>query len=251
MGRFVEEASRNNSLSVALVVVGNEVLSGDTLDTNGNYLAKRLAEIGHRLELIVTIRDSFDAFDEFVSPIVRRFDIVFTSGGIGPTPDDITRDAMARIFGARVVENADALAMLCEFYGDRMNDNARRMAFIPDGAVLVPNLRTGAPGFRIGNVYCFAGVPQIFQDMFEAVAPSLGGIPYHRREFTTNIGESRFSHVMRDACARFPFVEIGSYPRLGGEYRVKLVFKGRDADAVDECSEYLRSAIEEIERAGN
>jgi len=247
MTRFSESQACEKQLSVALVVVGNEVLSGDTLDTNGNYLAKRLSEIGHSLELIVTIRDSFEAFEEFVAPVIKRFDIVITSGGIGPTPDDITRDAVARIFGVGVAEHPEALRMLTEFYGDRMNDNARRMALLPEGATLVPNVRTGAPGFRIGNVYCFAGVPQIFQDMFEAIAPSLGGFPLSRAEFTTNIGESRFSHAMRDACAKFPAVEIGSYPRLGGEYRVKLVFKGRDAKAVEECCRFLKAAIEAIE----
>lgn len=247
MNNSNESAFHNRSANIALVVVGNEVLSGDTIDTNGNYLAKRLSEIGHKLNLIVTIPDSYSAFEEYVKPLVHRFDLVFTSGGIGPTPDDITREAIAQIFCRELVLSEEALRLLSEFYGDRINDNVKLMAVIPKGASLVHNSRTGAPGFKVENVYCLAGVPEIFREMFETVAPCLGGKPLHRFEFTTNIGESRFSDVMRDACLKYPNVEIGSYPRLFGDYRVKLVFKGDDAADVKNCCEYMRKRICQIE----
>lgn len=239
---------QDRAADVALVVVGNEVLSGDTVDTNGNYLAKRLSEIGHRLRLIITIPDTFEAFDEYLKPIIGRFDLIFTSGGIGSTPDDITRDAVARIFGRRLVTDQEALRMLEDFYGNRINENAKRMALVPEGASLVCNERTGAPGFRLENVYCFAGVPQIFQDMVEVVVPSLGGKPLHKLQFKTIVGESRFSDIMSEACAKYPDVEIGSYPRLSEEFRARLVFKGYDEEKVEECCEYMRSRIAELEK---
>ena len=238
----------NRSARVALVIVGNEVLSGDTHDTNGHYLAHRLSEIGHRLELMLTIQDSFESFEEYVKPLISKFDIIFTSGGIGPTPDDITREAIARIVDCKAVVHEEAMRMLEEFYGDRINDNAKRMAVLPEGCELVMNVQTGAPGFKIGNIYSFAGVPEIFRDMFESVAPTLGGRPAFRRELTTKIGESRFSHVMREACEEFPDVEIGSYPKMSGEYRVKIVLKGYNGQVLDSCLTFLSERITELEK---
>ncbi len=248
MNNSNESMFQNRSANIALVIIGNEVLSGDSVDTNGSYLAKRLSEIGHKLKLIITIPDAYDAFEEYVKPLVPKFDLIFTSGGIGPTPDDITREAIAQIFCRELVFSEEALEVLREFYGDRLNDNTKRMAIVPKGATLVHNSRTGAPGFIIENVYCFAGVPQIFSEMFEVVAPCLGGKPMHRCDFTTNVGESRFSDLMRAACLKYPNVEIGSYPRLFGDYRVKLVFKGDDATEVEDCCEYLRKRICQIEQ---
>ena len=228
---------------IALVVVGNEVLSGDTLDTNGNYLAGRLSEIGCPLELAVTIPDTFDAFREYVKPLLSKFDLIFTSGGIGPTHDDITRDALADIFGLPVVPHPGAMKILEDFYGERINDNVRLMAHLPEGAKLVENVRTGAPGFRIGNVYAFAGVPEIFREMFESVAPSLSGRPMHRIDVEVSIGESRFAHVLRDAERRYSEVRIGSYPRFSGPYRVKLVFKGYDRNMLFACVEFVKAGV--------
>jgi molybdenum cofactor synthesis domain-containing protein len=248
MSTEVETMFKDRAADIALIVVGNEVLSGDTADTNGNYLAKRLSEIGHRLRLIITIPDTFDAFDEYVKPLIDRFDLIFTSGGIGSTPDDITREAVAGIFGRKLILSDEALKKLEDFYGDRLNDNAKIMALIPEGATLVSNSRTGAPGFKLENVYCFAGVPQIFQDMFEVVAPVLGGKPLHKLVFKTIIGESRFADIMREACTQFPDVEIGSYPRLSEEFRARLVFKGYEIKKVEDCCEFMRKRISELER---
>ncbi|MEP0814484.1 MAG: competence/damage-inducible protein A [bacterium] len=240
--------NESRRLRIALVVVGNEVLSGDTQDTNGHYLAQRLSALGHGLSLIVTIPDTLDAFREYVKPLIPKFDVIFTSGGIGPTHDDITREALADIFGVGIRPHPEAMRALEEFYGERINDNVRRMAHLPEGAELVANVRTGAPGFKIGNVYAFAGVPQIFRDMFDEVAPSLGARPFTKLELLVHIGESRFADVMREAERKFPAAQIGSYPRIGGEYRVKVIVKSEDEAQARECMEFIRAGAEEAER---
>jgi molybdenum cofactor synthesis domain-containing protein len=221
------------TVTACVLIIGNEILSGRTQDVNLNYLAKGLNEAGVRLREARVIPDVADTIVATVNEVRAKYDYVFTTGGIGPTHDDITAECVARAFGVPLVLHAEAKRILETRYRERgleLNEARLRMAHVPDGASLVLNSVSGAPGFRMGNVFVLAGVPQIMQAMFEGVRESLrGGRPMVSRAISCELAEGVLAKGLGEIQARYPDIDIGSYPWYRrGTYGVSLVLRSPD-----------------------
>lgn len=224
--------------TAAMLVIGDEILSGRTRDSNMYYLAGELTRHGIRLMEVRVVADDHDTIVAAVNALRAGHDHVFTSGGIGPTHDDITADAMAAAFGAAISHRADAMALLAAHYeraGLEFNDARKRMARIPDGAVLIDNPVSTAPGFTLGNVHVMAGVPNIFQAMVASVMPTLtGGEPLLSQSLRVNRGEGEVAGPFGALAAEFPDLSMGSYPFIqNGAHGTNLVIRGTDAAQID------------------
>lgn len=224
--------------TAAMLVIGDEILSGRTRDTNMHYLAGELTRIGIRLAEARVVADDHAAIVAAVNALRAGHDHVFTSGGIGPTHDDITADAIAAAFGVAIDHRADALALLQAHYdrsGLEFNAARRRMARIPDGATLIDNPVSTAPGFTLGNVHVMAGVPNIFQAMVASVLPKLtGGAPLLSQSLRVNRGEGEIAAGFGALAAEFPDLSMGSYPFIqNGAHGTNLVIRGTDPARLD------------------
>jgi len=233
--------------NAAIVVVGNEILSGDTQDTNSYWLAQNLFALGVKVELIVTLPDVIDVIDRFIRPIRDNYSLILVSGGIGPTPDDITRQAIARVYDVPLEVNEGAKKSLVKFYHGDVNDVRLQMAHVPVGCRLIANDLTGAPGFALKNCYVFPGIPRLLHEMFEEVRDEFAADPLYSAWFTCNVGESRFAGLMLEAQERFPDVTVGSYPRLEGSYRVKIVCRSRSDGEMKRALAFMEDGIRRIE----
>jgi molybdenum cofactor synthesis domain-containing protein len=234
--------------TACLIVIGNEILSGRTRDANLPYLAKRLNELGVRLIEARVIPDDEARIVETVNACRSAFDYVFTTGGIGPTHDDITSRAMARAFGVALLRHPGAVAMLEEHYAPgEINEARLSMADMPEGAELIANPVSKAPGYRIGNVFVLAGIPAVARAMFENLRHQLaGGAPLLSRTVHVFLAEGDLAAPLSELQARFPDVEIGSYPYFRQHrFGVSLVLRGSDAErlaaAVAAAKECLRA----------
>jgi molybdenum cofactor synthesis domain-containing protein len=229
---MTETPTPEKIVTACLLIIGNEILSGRTTDANLPYLARRLNELGIRLQEVRVVADSEPAIVKAVNETRAQYDYVFTTGGIGPTHDDITSGCVAKAFGTVLERNPEAVRRLERHYPPGALNEARlRMAEIPVGATLIDNPVSTAPGFRLGNVYVMAGVPRIMQAMFEGIAPTLvGGKPVLSRSVSCTLGEGVLAKGLGEIQARHPRVDIGSYPyyRVGG-FGVSLVARGTDA----------------------
>ncbi|MDZ4321858.1 MAG: molybdopterin-binding protein [Phenylobacterium sp.] len=224
--------------TAAVLIIGDEVLSGRTQDTNLTAIARFLAALGIDLMEARTVGDRKAQIVDGLNALRAAHDYVFTTGGIGPTHDDITADAVATAFGVALPEHPDALAILVRRYGDDFNAARRRMARIPEGGTLIANPVTDAPGFQIGNVFVLAGVPTIMTAMLEDVAPRLmtGAVVHARTIRVTGVGEGDVAEMLTAAARAEREVSFGSYP-FGhgsvGEIGTNLVVRGRDAAKVE------------------
>ncbi|MBP7127574.1 competence/damage-inducible protein A [Myxococcota bacterium] len=237
--------------TAAVLIIGNEVLSGRTQEANLAFLARRLGEMGIPVVEARVVRDREDEIVEAIRQMRERCTWLFTTGGIGPTHDDITTAAVARAFGIPVVRDPDAEARLRAHYAPGEVTEARlKMADVPQGAVLVDNPVSTAPGYRIGNVFVLAGVPVIAQAMFESLAPTLqGGPPILSRTVRCRTPEGVMAGALGGIQRRHPEVEIGSYPFFRrGEVGVSLVVRGTDPGALDAV---VRELVEMLRDLGD
>lgn len=233
-------------VTAGLCIIGDEILSGRTPDANLAWLARRLDEQGIRLREVRVVADDHEAIIEAVNALRNRWAYVFTTGGIGPTHDDITAAAIAAAFGVPVQRHPEAVRLLTERIGaDRMNEARLKMANMPAGARLIVNAASGAPGFVIGNVMVLAGVPMIMQAMFEAVAPELqGGTVVISRTITIRGAEGDIAEPLGAIQAQFPDISIGSYPVFErGRTGVHLVLRGTDAARLELAADTLGEAL--------
>ena len=232
--------------TAAVIVIGNEILSGRTQDANLAYLATGLGEIGIRLAEARVVRDEEAAIVATVNELRARHTYIFTTGGIGPTHDDITSECVAKAFGVKLRLDPDAVRVLQAHYPPGYLNEARlRMAHVPEGATLVENPVSRAPGFRIENVYVLAGVPLVMRAMFDGIKGQLRhGPPVLSRSVTCALGEGAIAKDLTAIQERFPDIEIGSYPyfRAGG-FGVSLVSRGTDAGRLAEVTEALKAMI--------
>lgn len=224
--------------TAAMLVIGDEILSGRTRDANMHYLAGQLTEIGLDLQEVRVVSDDAPAIVAAVQALSAGFDHVFTSGGIGPTHDDITADCIAAAFEVAIDVRADARALLQAHYdrsGQELNAARLRMARIPDGATLIDNPVSTAPGFTLRNVHVMAGVPSIFQAMVASVLPTLtGGAPLLSRSLRVVRGEGDIAGPLGAFAESHSDLSVGSYPfQKDGEYGSNIVVRGTDAEQLD------------------
>ncbi len=238
------------AVTAAVLVIGDEILSGRTQDQNSHYIAKYLADIGVDLREIRVVPDVEAEIVAAVNALRARYTYVFTTGGIGPTHDDITADAIARAFGVGIEEDPRAIDMLLErIRPDQLNEARRRMARIPLGADLIENSVSKAPGFRIGNVIVMAGVPMIMRTMLDAAAPRLrtGARVLVETIEADAIPEGRYAKDLAALAARFPEVSIGSYPQFSSAgVRNQIVLRARDASKLGAAAAATREMISRL-----
>ncbi len=239
--------------TAALVVIGDEILSGRTQDKNVAQLATWLNDQGIRLAEVRIVPDDAGRIAETVNALRTSHDYLFTTGGIGPTHDDITVDAIAQAFGVPVIVHPEARKILEDYYASRpggmvLTEARLRMARAPDGAELIPNPTSGAPGVKIGNVYILAGVPHIAASMLEALTGKLeGGRPVVSVTVGARAPESDVADLLRETEAAHPGVAIGSYPFFkDGRYGANFVVRSDDEALAratgDDLSQRLREA---------
>jgi molybdenum cofactor synthesis domain-containing protein len=230
--------------TAAMLVIGDEILSGRTRDGNTHFLAGQLTAHGIQLAEVRIVADEQPAIVAAVNALRESYDNVFSSGGIGPTHDDITADAMAAAFGVPITHRADAMALLGAHYarsGLEFNEARQRMARIPEGAVLIDNPISIAPGFSLGNVHVMAGVPNIFQAMVASVLPTLtGGAPLLSQSLRVMRGEGEVAGPFGALAAQYPDLSMGSYPfNQSGAFGTNLVIRGTDAGRIDAAMSQL------------
>jgi molybdenum cofactor synthesis domain-containing protein len=224
--------------TAAMLVIGDEILSGRTRDANMHHLARALTDHGIRLEEVRIVADVHDRIVAAIRALSASYDHLFTSGGIGPTHDDITADAVAEAMGASLDVRDDARAILQAHYdrqGMELNAARLRMARIPDGAALIENPISAAPGFTLGNVHVMAGVPTIFEAMLAGLLPTLtGGPPVLSQSLRIQRGEGDIAAALGELAMAHPEVSIGSYPfQRDGVYGSNVVVRSQDGAAVD------------------
>jgi len=226
-----EDKSGDKVVTAAIIIIGNEILSGRTQDANLAYIAKGLNEVGVTLREVRVIPDVEATIVATVNELRAAFAYVFTTGGIGPTHDDITSECIAKAFGVPWVVHPEAHKHFLSFYAPaELNEARMRMATTPEGASLVYNPVSRAPGFRMGNVYVFAGIPRVMQGMFDTVKGELkGGKPMLSRTIGTALAEGVLAKSLGEIQSRYTDIEIGSYPIMRrGAFGVNLVLRGRE-----------------------
>ena len=232
--------------TAAMLVIGDEILSGRTRDSNAHHLATVLTEAGVNLCEIRMVPDDHDVIVNAVNEMRGRVDHLFTSGGIGPTHDDITADCVAEAFGDHIDVREDARKLLEDAYSKRgieINEARLRMARIPDSATLIENPVSTAPGFTIGNVHVMAGVPAVFTEMVRTVVSQIeGGAPLISWSFRCRIGEGDLAGPLGACAKEFPDVSMGSYPFGGGAGAV-LILRCADRGRLSAAADALRLGL--------
>jgi molybdenum cofactor synthesis domain-containing protein len=229
------DAGARGPLSAAALVVGNELLSGKVQDENVLALARTLRLLGVRLSRVVMVLDDVEVIAREVRELAAQHDILFTSGGVGPTHDDVTIEGVARAFGVPVVKNERMERMLRAHYRERCTDGHLRMALVPEGADLATSDAITWPAVIVRNVWLLPGVPEIFRVKLSLVRERFGGgIPFVSRAVYTKMDEGDLKALLDRVVAAHPNVEVGSYPKWADpSYRTKLTFDGLDRDAVE------------------
>ena len=232
--------------TASMLVIGDELLSGRTQDANMHYLANKLNEVGINLSEARFIRDDAAVIVSNIVELSTKFDYLFTSGGIGPTHDDITTDCVAEAFGRQVSVRSDAFNILKKYYdgkGIELNEARLRMARIPEKADLIENLISGAPGYIIENVYVMAGVPRIFQSMLQTVLPNLKkGTPTLSISIKLYKGEGDIALELEQIVKAFSKLTFGSYPfNENGIHGTNIVIRGKDKKLMIKAEEKVRT----------
>ena len=240
-----------STVTAAMLIIGNEILSGRTKDKNVGYIAEELTAIGIQLSEVRVVRDDEAAIIEAVTVLSERYTYVFTSGGIGPTHDDITTACIAKAFGVAVERNPEAMRRLTAHYansGVEFNAARQKMAEIPVGADLIDNPVSAAPGFILKNVHVMAGVPRILQAMFEGLKPTLtGGAQMLSRTVACTVGEGTVAGGLGAIQTTYPDIEIGSYPYFrAGAFGTSLVLRGTDEAMLEAATEEVRKLVRSL-----
>ena len=220
--------------TAGILLIGNEILSGKVQDANAIYLCRELRTLGVDVRRISVIPDEVALIADAVSAFSHDYDVVFTSGGVGPTHDDVTMEGVARAMGVSVVRHPALVAMLEAYYGARVNDARLRMAEVPEGAELITAGALRFPTIVMGNVYILPGVPEIFRQKFEAIRERFRDEPIHLRNVFVRMGEGVLAGYLNALLADFPLLLLGSYPEFSNpEYQVKVTLESRDLTYVE------------------
>ncbi|MFN8543133.1 MAG: competence/damage-inducible protein A [Candidatus Binatia bacterium] len=226
--------------TAGIIVIGNEILSGKVQDSNAPFLTRELRALGVELRRIVTVPDDLDDIAAAVREFRVRFDINFTSGGVGPTHDDVTMEGIARGLERRVIRHPAIEATLRGFYKDRINAARLRLADVPEGTELIVDGRLGFPTIKCENFYILPGIPELFEQKFHSLRDRFASAPYHLRVVYTRDGEGTIAEHLNATLAAFPQLLLGSYPRMDDtEYAVKLTLESKDRDYVERAFHHL------------
>jgi molybdenum cofactor synthesis domain-containing protein len=240
----------SQTVTAAILVIGDEILSGRTKDRNIGYIAEYVARLGVEVREVRVVPDDEGEIVAALNALRARWDYVFSTGGIGPTHDDITADAVAKAFGVAIGEDPRALAIMMQRYQPAdLTPARRRMARIPEGAELIENPVSKAPGFRIGNVIVMAGVPSVMQAMLDYAVKGLrtGQIMLVETIEAAGLPEGRYGSPLGEIAAARPQVSIGSYPSYAdGTFRNQIVVRGKDAEAVTDARRAVEAMIAEL-----
>jgi molybdenum cofactor synthesis domain-containing protein len=238
----------DKDITASLLLIGNELLSGRTQDKNLAYIGRHLSDLGIRLVEARVIPDEMDVIVEVLNQCRADYDYVFTTGGIGPTHDDITAAAIARAFGRPLQIHPEAEQRLRKHYGDKVNAARLKMAAMPAGAELIDNPLSAAPGFQIENVFVLAGIPVVMQAMFDSLIGRLQhGRPILAHTLTTDRREGEIAAGLAEIQNRFPDISIGSYPFFGdGQAGVNLVLRGTDSTQLQQAADAVVALVESL-----
>jgi molybdenum cofactor synthesis domain-containing protein len=219
--------------TAAVVIIGNEILTGKTADENASFLIGELHGLGVALRRIVVIPDDAEEIAAAVRECKTRFDFVFTSGGVGPTHDDVTISGVARAFDRPVARHPEMAAIVRETFGDDVNEACLRLADAPEGSELIYSAAARWPILATGNVYVLPGVPEIFRHKFAAIRERFRAVPFHTATVYTREDEFDLASRLQQVAAMNPAVAIGSYPNFAeGDFRVKITIEANEAEAV-------------------
>ena len=236
-------------MKAALIIIGNEILSGRTKDKNLAYLAEWLNEIGIQLYEVRVIRDDEKEIIDCVNLLRKKYDYVFTTGGIGPTHDDITTESIAKAFSVELETNPEALKILQSYYKEgELNEARLKMTLLPKGAELVENPVTKAPGFKMENVFVMAGIPSIMQGMLEGAKAFLKiGNKMSSRSIDVFMRESYVAEELSKMQDNYPEVEIGSYPfNKEGQFGTSLVMRSANLDTLESCASDVAEMVKKL-----
>ena len=226
--------------TAGILVIGNEILSGKVVDSNSPYLCKQLRALGVDVEQITIIPDVVETIASTVREMSRSFDFVITSGGVGPTHDDVTMDGIAAAFERPIENSAVIEARLRESAKGELNESQLKMAKIPAGATLIDSDKLWIPLVVVENVYIFPGIPELLQKKFEGVRERFGGVPYVLRRVYVNQFEHEIADALNDLLKEFPELMLGSYPKIREEtFKVLLTLESRDANYVSRALDSL------------
>ena len=235
--------------TAAMLVIGDEILSGRTQDSNSNYVARQLTALGIDLKEVRVVGDVEAEIVAGLNALRVRYDFVFTTGGIGPTHDDITADAVAKAFGVRIGYHPEAYAALEARYAPgEFNEMRKRMARVPDCGILIKNSASVAPGFQIGNVFVMAGVPMVMRAMMEEILPRLPrGVAVQSITISATLAEGTIAEGLAEIQKAYPQTAIGSYPWYReGKFGAQLVARTRDAEAVEAAARAIEARIAQL-----
>jgi len=233
--------------NVAILIIGNEVLSGRTREANAYLAAQKMFDKGCKVSEIAIVPDIQEDIVHTLNRLRHRYDAVITSGGIGPTHDDITMDCIAESFHVSLLEHEATIAKLHERYGDDLLSDRRRMARLPEGAEPILCEASFMPGAHIGNVYVLAGVPSIFASQLDTFLKDFGGIPYTREEVDVQVSESIFAKALADIQQQFPLVEVGSYPKFCGNKPCgKICLSSQNPEQLSNAVEAVKKMLQLI-----
>jgi len=224
------------SKTAGIVIIGNEVLSGKTQDINSHFFCTELRRLGVEVQKISTIQDEIELIGQEVATFSQRYDYVFTSGGVGPTHDDVTIDGIAHGFGLKVVRHPDIERRMRQRLGNQVNEARLRMANVPDGAKLLATEALFAPIVNIRNVYIFPGIPSILQERFHAIKEMFRDTPYYLKNVYVRYGEGVIAEMLNELLVKFPKLMLGSYPVLDvPEYKVKVTLESKNQSYLDQA----------------
>lgn len=232
--------------TAALLIIGNEILSGRTQDLNVQFIAQHLSALGINLKEVRIIPDEEQVIIDTVRILSAQYTTVFTTGGIGATHDDITAASIAKAFDQKLILHEGAMEILSAYYGDRLNEARTRMALMPEGAQLITNPISAAPGFKIGNVFCMAGIPSVMQRMFDHIIPELPtGPQFFSQTIHCSILENNLADALAEIQKRYSSLDIGSYPKYNptGAYTLSLVIRGIDPDLIHGAGQEILDLI--------
>ena len=235
------------SKTAGIIVIGNEILSGKTRDENSPYLARELRDLGVDVRKVSVIPDELSIIINEVRHFSGAYDHVFTTGGVGPTHDDLTMEGIAAAFGQRIVRHPDLEVSLRNFYSVDLVDGNLRMADIPEGARLVGGKGMWFPVVAVENVYIFPGVPEILQRKFERIREMFRDVPFHLREVFLKADEGQIASLLHRILAEFPDLLLGSYPYFDNpQYSIKLTLESKDAQYVARAHALLVKELAKI-----